>query len=59
MIILYGSQTGNSIHIAKLIQNVILYGYNEDLIYNVDKELLPTDFTLDMDSFDFEKNIRY
>lgn len=55
MIILYGSQTGNSIHIAKLIQNVILYGYNKDLIYNVDKELLPTDFTLDMDSFDFEK----
>lgn len=34
ILILYGSQTGNSIYVAKLIEKVIKYGYNEDNIYN-------------------------
>jgi sulfite reductase alpha subunit-like flavoprotein len=55
MIILYGSQTGNSIHISDLIQNTLLYGYNTDTIYNISKCSHNKQFYIEMDAFDFEK----
>lgn len=55
MIILYGSQTGNSIHVSELIQNTFLYGYNTDTVYNILQNIEDKRFYIEMDAFDFEK----
>ncbi|WUR03965.1 NADPH-dependent diflavin oxidoreductase 1 (NDOR1) [Vairimorpha necatrix] len=55
MIILYGSQNGNAKHVAQLIQNTLLYGYNDETIYNIPSDNKIKSYTIDMNSFDFTK----
>ncbi|AFN82953.1 NADPH cytochrome P450 reductase [Encephalitozoon romaleae SJ-2008] len=60
--ILYGSQTGTSIYVSKLIERAILYGYDARTIYNLESFSSSQDqrsmsIVVEMDLFDIEKII--
>ncbi|AFM98238.1 putative nitric-oxide synthase [Encephalitozoon hellem ATCC 50504] len=60
--ILYGSQTGTSIYVSKLIERAILHGYDAKTIYNLEnfsssQDQGGTSLVMEMDLFDIEKII--